>query len=347
MSRGGRARQRIDPGSAYYPVAARLETDGEPALEVWIVLDQEDRLALIVRRQPGRRRQQLPPRLAHWQRHRHLGAETRSRLELERAAQRDGTLAHAGDAVRRARQVEAAAVVGHFEAQLAPGAAQRDHDAVGAGVAGDVVQRLLEDAEGRDLDRRQQSLALAVEIELDRDAGLLLERFGLPLDRRRQPEVVEQTGTQLRGDPAHAGDHLVEQRLHRHGATRQARAGALQLALERHQVELERRELVTQLVLDLARDRSPLVLARLLEMTGESAHLAERFFELHFVHVAHSSVTGTLARVGFHVHRRSAFRAVGEIAGRAVGNREARRRHSSYNVLGRASWHMLCSTKGE
>src|SRR5207245_7083163 len=93
------------------------------------------------------------------------------------------------------------------------------------------------------------------DVELAADAGALLELARLPFERGGEPNLVEHLGTQPRGNAAHRVDDAVDRAVERGGLLGARGPGlALVIAREGRDIELESRERLAQVVVDLARD---------------------------------------------------------------------------------------------
>ena len=92
---------------------------------------------------------------------------------------------------------------------------QGDLDAGGRRVPGDVGQRLLEDAEERGRQVAVERQVLLAQAQLARQPGAAGELLRLPLDRRDQPQVIQQAGPQPGSDAAHGADGVMQQGRHR------------------------------------------------------------------------------------------------------------------------------------
>jgi hypothetical protein len=101
-------------------------------------------------------------------------------------------------------------VVLHFEDELGTIAGQAGVDRGGVGVAGDVGQHLLKDAEDRHRELRRQMLGLPGTRQPAVGLGPTLEVARLPLQRRDKPEVIEDPGPQLARDPPDGTNDAVD-----------------------------------------------------------------------------------------------------------------------------------------
>src|SRR6185503_18901153 len=130
-------------------------------------------------------------------------------------------------------------------------------------MSGHVGQRFLNDSKrmARDVVREPRKL---LGVERDRNSGPFGGVLYEILDRGLEAQLVEHAGTQLAGNPAHDLHRFVDALRDRliDGAELPGSAGALLgLLAEPRQVELERGERLAQLVVNLARDPSPLLFA--------------------------------------------------------------------------------------
>src|SRR5581483_2937146 len=119
------------------------------------------------------------------------------------------------------------------------------------------------------------------------DARPALEVGRLPLDRGRQPEVVQDSRPQLRRRPSRRLDGLVDERDHRACPLDQL---AVRLAprstepsREPGELEAEAGQRLAEVVVELARDAGPLCLADRLDARRERAQLLAGRAELFLV----------------------------------------------------------------
>ena len=109
-----------------------------------------------------------------------------------------------------------------------------------------------------------------------------LELPGLPFDRLHEAEVIENHGPELRREVPHRPEQPVD-RL-QDGARRRTKSFGLagQSVPEPRNRHFQDRELLPELVVDLARDPGPLFLARRVDVAREVSKLLSRFLEFFF-----------------------------------------------------------------
>ena len=137
----------------------------------------------------------------------------------------------------------------------------------------DVGQRLLDDAVEGGFDVGWKPLA-DPRLEVDAHAGLLGEGVAQPLERRREPEVVERLRPQLDSQAAHVVQRLDDLLAHS-GQGLDALGVALSL-LDRLQAEQHRGQLLPGLVMKLAGQPAPFELLRLDDATERVARHSRR-----------------------------------------------------------------------
>ena len=152
---------------------------------------------------------------------------------------------------------------------------QEDAARRGLGVLGDVGQRLLHDAIDPGLGFGREPFIDAVLQQLDADAVPAAEPLQVPLDRRRQAEVVEHRGMEEPrqvadgvqrplGDPAR-----VVQRV-------DVDARGLHRSLRHREFDFDRRQYLADFVVQLARDAPPLLFLRGQQLRGQPLQVAGR-----------------------------------------------------------------------
>jgi len=173
-----------------------------------------------------------------------------------------------GDAAPVVRDVERQRVRVHME---------RHSNAARLGVFCHVVQGFLQHTEDGRGDGIRRGGAVAVDVEIESDASPRGKLVRLPFDRIGQAELIEDTRPEL-GDDAPYGDHYIVEPGEQAGAApRQLRRGLpTEATLHPRQIELEPRERLTQLVVQLASDACALFLADGLESRGERSQLLTR-----------------------------------------------------------------------
>ena len=207
-------------------------------------------------------------------------AGARRALDAHLAIQQVGALAQAHEAVGalRARPggLEAAAVVAHGEDHRARAALERDLHARGRGVACDVGERFLQHAEHCGRPRVGQVELARAQHQLARRAGALAEVLHQPFARGGEAEVVQHQRAQVGRDAARGGDGGIEQLLHGGELVRERARRRLEVLAQPPHVDLQRRERLAQLVVQLARDAPLLLLAHRACREGEAADLLAR-----------------------------------------------------------------------
>src|SRR5688572_6577011 len=125
----------------------------------------------------------------------HYARAAAGKLDTQAPAVGFGALAHGGQAEAAALRAlrpcgfgEAAAIVLHGE-RYAVAVADGDLHVRGAAVLGDVGERLLHDAEHRELSVARQAHRAACGLRGHLDAGALAEQRGMPAQRRHQAEL--------------------------------------------------------------------------------------------------------------------------------------------------------------
>ena len=183
-------------------------------------------------------------------------------------------LAHAAQAavaVLCVRLAHPAAVVGHAQDDAACARLERELDAAGLCVAGDVREALLGDPVDRQLGVRREARQIRREVALDRDPALVGEPARELRERADQAEVLEQLRPQLLRDPP----HLLERLPHRLLRLGDAAAAALRIGVvERVELEQHAGQHLADLVVQPARDAQPLRLLRCERAAAAVAALA-------------------------------------------------------------------------
>src|SRR5262249_292578 len=133
-----------------------------------------------------------------------------------------------------------------------------------------------ENAKNRSRTLPIESRRIRREGELATDAAAFLEFLRLPFDGGGEPEVVQHLGTQASGDLANGLYRLVDQLEHRLGLADQRRLVWRQLLGDAGQIHLQTRKSLAELVVDLARDPCPLLLADRLQSGGQRAQILLR-----------------------------------------------------------------------
>src|SRR5437762_9383089 len=206
------------------------------------------------------------------------GAAVRPRGQRDRPAERAHALADADepDPARAARAVvrrQPDPVVAHLEPELVSLAGERHPHALRVRVAGDVGERLLDDAVDRGLDLLREALLESLGGELRRDLVPPAEGFEVRLDRPREPVEIEPGRAQQLRELAHLAEGLGDQ------ASRLARPRAelaqvgRELPLEQPEVRGHRGERLPELVVQLAREPAELLLLHGDEARGERGEL--------------------------------------------------------------------------
>lgn len=85
-----------------------------------------------------------------------------------------------------------------------------DADGIRAGMAGDIGENLLKDAEDGEGLMRTEAQAFAQALAAARNAGARLELLNLPFYGGRKPEIAKDTGTQLGSDAADGIDRDID-----------------------------------------------------------------------------------------------------------------------------------------
>jgi len=165
------------------------------------------------------------------------GALAGLREQLEAAAGEADPFGDAGEAQRivareRGGGVEAPAAIGDLDVQFGVARGDGDDGGVCARVAGDVGERLLHDAVGRNFEIDREPGRRERELEFDRNAGLAGKKFGLPVERGREAEVIEHARAERKRERPHAlqeivgdGERFVEGRAGFRGFELKAQAG--------------------------------------------------------------------------------------------------------------------------
>ena len=136
-----------------------------------------------------------------------------------------------------------------------------------------VGERFLEDAEHRGGPAWvQRGLSLG-KVHLAFDAGARGELARLPFDRGAKAEFVQHAGTELGGHPLDTLGGAVDDRPHVVELAPELRRGCRNPLLEPEHVDLQGRERLAQLVVDLAGDTGALRFAGRLEPGGQAAQL--------------------------------------------------------------------------
>jgi hypothetical protein len=175
---------------------------------------------------------------------------------------------------RPARQVHAAAVVGHPQQDRFAIGLNVDVDFGGPGMAANVGEGFLHDAEAGCGGFIGQIELINLADELAGGAGALEKVLEVELKRGQQAEVIEQLGPQLGGQAAHRVDAVGDQGSHRNKLFARRLGQALRFA-EAAGVHLERGEGAAELVVELARHAGALLLARTLGLALRLAPLAD------------------------------------------------------------------------
>jgi hypothetical protein len=177
------------------------------------------------------------------------------------AAECGRTLAHAEEAeacpepgrracAARGRVAHAAPVVAHIERDRRASDGEPDLRLRGLCVPRDVGERLLKHAEEsrRSLGVEAGRRAGASEPALD--AGACGEVLDLPLEGRQESEIVQDLRAEIGGDSSDARDHVID---HRDGPEHRFRPELAPILRDVcHQVHLQRRQRLPELVVDLA-----------------------------------------------------------------------------------------------
>jgi hypothetical protein len=132
------------------------------------------------------------------------GSRRRGGAGREVAAEQRGAFAHAGDPVAGPGHAAAAPAVGDLDRQLPVLLADRHMALAGAGMADHVGDRLLDDAERRQVDVRPERLPAAVPVHVDLHARVQ-GHGGQPLDvgqaGRRVERCLPRPGARLGAPP--------------------------------------------------------------------------------------------------------------------------------------------------
>jgi hypothetical protein len=137
-----------------------------------------------------------------------LGSSTaRARADLESAAQQRRPFSHAQQAHRlRVRDFffgDAAAIVADFQNNPPGGFAQFHLDVRGAGMANDVGESFLEDAEKSGVQIGTEAAFPQMNADVAFDAGACLKIVGLPFEGGSEAKMIEHSRTEFGGDAAH------------------------------------------------------------------------------------------------------------------------------------------------
>ncbi len=108
------------------------------------------------------------------------------------------------------------------------------------------------------------------------------ERHRLPPDRCRQTQMIQRGGAQIRGDSLHRRDPDLDKADERLQAIDDRRSEVLLLDLRAGaaEFELDGGQRLAELVVQLARQRGALLLARRLHARREPAHLFLRLLQM-------------------------------------------------------------------
>src|SRR5690242_9541138 len=173
-------------------------------------------------------------------------------------------LAHADEAERagvaRLLAADPASVVADADHEPATRLLEPDLHARRTRVAGDVRERLLDDAEHGDRAIGVERGVVAADAQPAADSRPRLELARLPLERRGEADVVEERRPEVPRDRLYAVDGAVHQRCHALHLLDLRGSGRLEPAAEPVEVDPERGERLAELVVDLARDPATLVL---------------------------------------------------------------------------------------
>ena len=206
------------------------------------------------------------------QREHHSGAGARPARHLGPAAQPARPLQQAAQAeAGRGRQhagVEAGAVVDDLERGLGLIAEQLHGHGPRLRVLADVGERFLRDPVHRHRGRVGQRNVFAIGLEGRGCAAARREVAGQPAQRLDQAGV-EHRRPQVVLDPVAGRGGLAQQRLHRLQAL--VRRTVAQVARQPDQLEAQRGQRRSDVVVHLACQRAPLVLAHLLQVAGQFA----------------------------------------------------------------------------
>ena len=195
---------------------------------------------------------------ASLQPHLHLRSLAGGGADLERAAEGLDAFAHLPQTevplLRQARQgrgIEAQAVIAHPQEEA--GRQVECHpDAACLSVTGDVVQRLLHDAEEDRLQRRRQTLALPLHLQRGLQAVLLAEFAQEMLQGWPETLLVQRHRTQGKDGAAHFADFLAQDAMQ----LLQFRFGLGRVALDQclpaTHLEAQRGQVLRQAIVNLA-----------------------------------------------------------------------------------------------
>src|SRR4051812_38892559 len=139
-------------------------------------------------------------------------------------------------------------------------------------MARDVGEGLLENAERRASEIVGQRLAVGRDLYSDLDAGARAEFLPLPLERCLESELIEHARPQLRRDAPHRRQSLIDSLDDRRAPCHHL-VTLGQTPLHPRDVELESRQRLAELVVNLARDTGTLFLAHLLQARSERPQL--------------------------------------------------------------------------
>ena len=156
------------------------------------------------------------------------GALAGSGVKFELTVGEPNALGGAGEAEgivagESSTRVATAAAVGDLDVERRGIGHDRDRSGVGAGVAGNVGEGLLDEAEDDRFEFGCEALRRKHHVEFEGDAGLLAEAPGMPCEGRFEPEIIEDARTELQGKFADRGEKFVGERK---GFAKRGRGGA-------------------------------------------------------------------------------------------------------------------------
>src|SRR5919197_1216723 len=195
-----------------------------------------------------------------------------------------GPLLHAQEPERpyvgEGRLPEPDPVVPDLQHDVFSGPGQHDSDGLRMGVARNVGQGFLTDAEQRSPHVRPDLEAPTGRRDRAADAGALLELFRVPLHGGDEAQVVQDRGPELTGDPAHVVDRLVHDGAQGGDLRRLASRDVAEPLGEASELELQAGQRLAELVVDLPRDAGPLLLPDGLQVRRERLEVVVGVLEL-------------------------------------------------------------------
>jgi hypothetical protein len=168
---------------------------------------------------------------------------------------------------------DATPVVAHLDEKPAAVVPEGDGDPGRACVADDVREGLLHEPKDGDRPVGVERDLVVFDRQPARDPGALLELPDLPLEGGDQPEVVDERGSEVACDRLHALERRVDDAAHALHLFRHRRGPAVEMLPQPREVELQRGERLTELVVDLARNPASLLFAHVLEAPQERSQL--------------------------------------------------------------------------